>query len=213
MAMSKISFNGLFNPVSNSFPFLLSGFALLLINFVFVGFSRVDFMYALPYSFALIGLGLLVGQSKPDLVGSLSCVFLCALPLMASTGFMDATVSTIIAALLFVVVIANFVGLFRYKSGEGNRFLALPSMMLLIIWIGSYFYARFSSALPLNTATILYHGGVALLCVAGMAQLTSKKQMFAYVAIAGLLLTVLGAVWLAGPVEYGCYGWGLNLLS
>lgn len=52
-----------------------------------------------------------------------------------------------------------------------------------------------------------------LLCVAGMAQLISKKQMFAYVAIAGLLLTVLGAVWLAGPVEYGCYGWGLNLLS
>lgn len=208
----------LFSPYNTAFPFFMSGIAVLLINLLLVGWTRWEFMYAIPYGLALVALSLVIVSNKPDILSGLISTALTVMVIFTSIGLLNATWSALISFILFVALILNILKVFKYKTNTSVRWITTASMVFLIIWIAIYFAGRLTNqfAEPLNLATIIYHFGVVVISGIGIPMIAvsdrKKHKIATMISIVGLAMIVLGALWLAAPPGIG-YGWGLNLVQ
>jgi hypothetical protein len=197
----------LLEPYHVSFPFLLSGVAVLLIDFALVGWARWDFLYAVPYSLALVGMAFIVAQERPDVVAGALSTLLVAVTVFTSMAVLNAMVSAALSVVLFALLLfSSAKWYFTFKADSGARYFAMASMLTLIVWVGAFLYGHLAS---LNSALAMYHGGVMLICLVGVARMLwsgKKLRTVALVGLVGVVMIVLGALWLTGG-----YGWGLQL--
>ena len=187
--------------------------ARIVFDIFFVGIARWEFAYAIPYSLALLSIALVLVQDRADLIAALLSGLLAVMAVFTSTEVLPAPAAAIGSVIVFVVLSLNLMGVFNWKSDAGIKYVTLMGMFFILAWVVSYFYTRVANTAlaPANLATILYHGGVGVVCLGGILRTVlsgPKYKNIAFVGLIGALLAVIGVVWLAGG-----YGWGLQLIN
>jgi hypothetical protein len=109
----------------------------------------------------------------------------------------------------FAVILLSEFGLFQWKTKADFKYMTFVPFFLLIGWVFLYIFQRWTDPAhwgPLNLPTVLDHGGVALLCFDGIIRVSGAYKKY-WLTMIGLLVAVVGALWLTGVM-----GWGLALV-
>jgi hypothetical protein len=206
----RISTKQLFNLKGTALPWLILGGVYLLINLFVIGTARFEFQWGMLYTFAFLGIALVLAESTASLVSGLAVAVLGVAVVFAQLKAIPVMPALILGAFAFIVIFLSDIGLFTWKTKGDFKMLAFVPFFLILGWAALYFYQRLSNPAvygPLNNLpTILNHGGVALLCFDGIIRVSGayKKQWLAMIA---LLIAVIGAFWLTYIL-----GWGLALI-
>ena len=191
---------------TKAFPWLVLGLVYLAIDVLITGSARFEFMYGLLYAISFVCIALVLGSQKPGLLSGLMVAVVGTLAVFVQMISFDMMFAVGLALVALIVLLADIFGLIKWKSTQGVQYLTFVPFFLTLAWTVYYFYGRFTGGLPLIPATILNHGGIALLAFDGILRVSgaSKKEWLTYIA---LVAAIFGALWLTAGM-----GWGLQLI-
>ena len=204
----------LLNTKSAAFPWFMLGLVYLLCNIFFIGTARYEFPYGLIYIASFLGIaGLLVG-SKPSFISGLivaleGVLVFIVQGLVITFDSNSIWAMAVISLLATALVYASQAGMIHFKTKTEFKYMTFVPMILMITWGVIYFYGRMV-LLPgtMTTSTMIDHAGIILVSFASLLQISgTAKSSSRYLMWIGLLLAVVGAVWLTG-IDH----WGLQLI-
>ena len=193
---------------TTAFPWIILGLVYLIIDFVITGMSRAEFPYGLLYAFSFISVAMILGAKRVSLIGGLMTALVGTLTVFAQMNLsFDIWWLTGLGVAGFAIVMLDILGVLKWGNQAGVKYLTFVPFFLTAAWTILYFYQRYTTNLPLPIATILNHGGLALLSIDGIIRVGGKGTKKSWLTFAALIVTVMGALWLT----YGL-GWGLRLI-
>lgn len=195
----------LINTKSSSFPWLVLGAVYILLSVFITGMARWEFSYGILYSLSFLSIAFLLASQKPSLLAGLMTAVAGTIVVFVQMSQVAIYPGLILTIIAFVVLLANEFGVLKWKANRDVKYLSFVPFFLMLAYACYYFYGRITLSMPLPPATLLSHGGIAVLALDGILRMSgaSKKQWLTWI---GLLATLIGAVWLTLGL-----GWGLQL--
>lgn len=177
----------------------------LLVNFAVVGMNRWEFYYGLIYMVFFFALAFLMFLEKPNFLAAGLISLMGFFVIFISDGFIPSTVGLISVSVLFGAAFAGqFVG--KFKSDVTKWLIPIPFVALLGYYVtGLYLNIILNtSSIVGSTVWILTRTGIAVMAVDGFLKAIGFKNKVArFLLPLGLLLAVIGALYLTLPPPYG----------
>lgn len=206
-----IEYKAFKDTASKTFPWGITALLYLLLGFFVITPERWEFTYSIIYALGFLSVAIVLAAKKPGFLASLMAVFIPGFVIFANLyAFQGSAVGSMwVAVVGFFILLANEYGIIEWKKRTVNmKYLILAPFFFWLIWVVTYFWSCINYQMELPIATILNHGGIAILSLDGILRLLGViKEKQLWMMWIGLGATIIGALWLTAVL-----GWGLQLV-
>lgn len=208
MSENGIHWEAIKDTTNRAFPFAVLGITYILISFFVIGTTQWEFPYGILYGLGFFAVAIVLAAKKIGFLAGLMGAMVPGFATFVSTGGFEANAGMWVGFIGFAVLLANEYGVIEWqKRTVGAKYLVFAPLIFWLIWAFSYFWIRFTQGWEMPIATILNHGGIALLSLDAILYLSGiLKKTQQWLKWIGLGAAVMGAIWLTAIL-----GWGLQL--
>jgi len=189
-------------------PWIILGVLFIVVNYFVVTTAAIDFPFGIVYAFSAFVVGAMLYLEKFNSWGMLLGAIVGCLPVIVSTGAIDASTGMWIAIVgLFVVWYLNHQESFG-QYVENAKYLALVPMVIWLVWALLYIQQRMTDPTLLPFQTLIYHG--AILIFAGWSilrflDIIKDKDQAAKISMYLIIAALIGMFLVTSEL-----GWGLQ---